>query len=558
VTARRLVVLLPVRNGADVLDGWFASVRGLADAVVALDDGSTDDTHERLAADPLVAEVLTHPRRPGFEGWDDLANRTELLEAAGRHGDWALFLDADERIPPGDAADLRRFVLADAEPGFAYGFSIHRAADDLARYDPAGRWIYRLFALEPGQALPEKRLHFVPVPASIPRRMWLRTSVRILHVRSTQPEDGAARMAKYDAADPERRWQSSYDHLADPPEALVAVPPRRGPVVLPIHERPSGNPALSAIVISRDDAERIESCVRSVVTQVLDAPFEVVVVTSGTDDTARIVRSNFPDVTVVALDHPALPGEARNAGLAVATGDVIAFPSSHIELPAGALQARLDAHRRGWAMVTGAVINGNPTRAGWATYFLDHSSLLPDRPAGELEHAPTRCSYVRFLLDEVGGFPETLRAGEDTWVNSELWDRDFSAWMEPDAAAIHTSLISDPSTLMRRHHERGRAWALLLLGRFGSRREVLRHAWRPLIGYLPRRLWRIRRNVRAWGDGLRMPYRRAFPLIALGAAAAWVGTLGGIARGARQPVAAPGIAREPADLSVSSPSSAGG
>jgi hypothetical protein len=181
-------------------------------------------------------------------------------------------------------------------------------------------------------------------------------------------------------------------------------------------------------------------------------------------------------------------------------------------------------------MVTGPVLNGNTTRTGWATYLLDHSSLLPGRPGTELMSAPTRCSYVRFLLDRVGGFPEGTRAGEDTVVNLALWADGFSAYLEEEAVETHTSLITDARTLRQRHHERGRAWAAILLHRHGSRWRVVRRAWRHLIGYLPKRLWRIRRNVRAWGD-LGTEYRRSWPLIAQGAAAAWWGLVTGVVRG---------------------------
>lgn len=526
---RRLVVLIPVRNGGQLLHGWLASVAGFADEVVALDDGSTDATAEILRAYPLVGTVLSNPRRDGYAGWDDRANRTRLLEVVPP-GDWVLFLDADERLAASDAGAMRRLV-EEAIPGFAYGFEIHRATDDLARYDPAGRWVYRLFTREESQAFPDKRLHFVPVPADIPRRRYLRTSIRLLHVATTSPEHGAVRVAKYREADGRHRWQDSYDHLANPPGVLVPVPPRSGPLVLPIHDRPDPGPALSAIIISRDDEDRIERCVRSVVEQEVAEPFEVIVVTSGTDRSAAIVRLKFPQVKLVELDHPALPGEARNAGLAMATGDVIAFPSSHITIAPGSLQARLDAHRDGWAMVTGPVLNGNTTRAGWATYLLDHSSLLPGRSGGELTSAPTRCSYVRFLLDRVGGFPEGTRAGEDTVVNQALWADGFSAYLEDGAVEIHTSLITDARTLRRRHYERGRAWAAILLHRHGSRWGVVRGTWRHLAFYLPQRLWRIRRNTRTWAPEAPDQYRRARPLIVQGATAAWWGLLVGVMRG---------------------------
>lgn len=533
----RLAVLLPVRNGERLLPGWLDAVRPFADEVIALDDGSTDRTRETLQADPLVSRLLSEPVRRGYAGWDDRRNRQRLLDTAASSGvDWVLWLDADERIAPGDGVAIREIVETLGRPGFAYGLRIHAASDDLSEIDPDGRWVYRMFAPVGDMELPERTLHLVPVPVSIPRRRWLRTSVRILHVATTEPGDLEARFAKYLEADPGREWQASYDHLRVPPARLDPVPPRQGAVVLPIHDRAdeADHPAISAIVISRGDEPGLLESVTSVVDQDVPGGHEVIVVTSDSDEAPRRVRDAFPDVTVVALENPALPGAARNAGLAVSRGDLVAFPSSHIVLPPGALAARVEAHHDGWAMVTGTVLNGTPTRSGWASYFLDHSSLLPGRPSGELDHAPTRCSYVRFLLDEVGGFPEDRRAGEDTVVNTELWRRGFSAYREQRAGAIHRSPCTTVLRLVRHHRARGRAWGQILLERHGSRRGVIMRRGLPLLVYVPRRIRRIGGAVGAHGGDLRSRYRRVWPLVALGATAAWWGIIVEIATAAHR------------------------
>src|SRR5207245_11275435 len=98
-TERPLVAcLLPVRDGAAHLDGWFATVQRFADVVVALDDGSTDDTAARLQANALVTRVLSNPTRPTYEGWDDAANRARLLAAAAELDPrWIMFLRSEER-----------------------------------------------------------------------------------------------------------------------------------------------------------------------------------------------------------------------------------------------------------------------------------------------------------------------------------------------------------------------------------------------------------------------------------------------------------------------------
>src|SRR5262245_28136095 len=99
------------------------------------------------------------------------------------------------------------------------------------------------------------------------------------------------------------------------------------------------DPVLSAIIISQSDRDTIERTVASVVSQRCPEPFEVILVNSGVDGTAEFVRARFPDVTVLKLPHPVLPGRARNEGLKIARGKYVSFPGSHVELLPGSLAA---------------------------------------------------------------------------------------------------------------------------------------------------------------------------------------------------------------------------
>jgi glycosyltransferase involved in cell wall biosynthesis len=534
-----LLCLLPARNAAEDLPGYLDSAGHFADGIVALDDGSTDETPELLEASPLVKRLLRRPRREGYAGWDDAANRALLLDAAGElQPDWILFLDADERIDAEDGAALRSLVEGMAEPGYAYGFRVFRMIDDLAHYDEAGLWVYRLFAYEPGTQLPKRRLHFVPVPDSIPIRLWRRTTVRIQHLGGLDEERRLARLRKYEEADPERRYQRHYHYVTRPPRQVkpwrvrpagfpvLGDPLRRGfRASVDLEEVDLATPILSAIVISRDDEDRIEGAVRSVVEQECSQPFEVIVVTSGSDRTAEIVGEQFPEVRLVELDGPALPGGARNAGVSVARGEYVSFPGSHIELPDGSLAARLDAHELGYPMVTGSILNGTSTRSGWASYFLDHSASLPNRPSAELSAPPAHCSYAREFLLEIGGFPDWLRAGEDTVVNRALFARGYRAYRAPEVRLIHRSRCTGPWRLVRHHFGRGRGWGRIILNDHKGGRPLLR--WRVLgfllFRYVPSRVLKTGRNVRRWGGALRGRYRRVWPLVLAGTLAAWLG-----------------------------------
>jgi glycosyltransferase involved in cell wall biosynthesis len=536
-TRPTLVCLLPVRNGEDLLPGYLGSVRTFADAVVALDDGSTDRTPQILAADPLVAKLLSNPGRPGYAGWNDAANRARLLEAAKELDPaWVLFLDADERIDPDDAAVLRRFAEQEAVPGFAYGFRVHRMVEDLDHYDRAELWVYRMFAPEPWLSLPAQQLHLVPVPETIPPERRVPTTVRIQHLASLTEEGRRRRFEKYAETDPDHRYQPSYAHLLEAPEAVRAWPRRPPglPVVaagaLDLHALDLDAPVLSAVVIAQNDQDIIERTVRSVVEQECPQPFEVIVVCSGTDATAAIVRRRFPQVRLVELDHPALPGEARNAGVRVARGDYVSFPGSHVELLPGSLAARVRAHELGYPMVTGTMLNGTDTPAGWASYFLDHAGVLPGRPSMELSAPPAHCSYAREFLVRVGGFPEDMRAGEDTVVNIELYRRGFRAFRAQDVVLVHHSRCSDLHALVRHHFVRGRALGRIIADRHLARRDapLFVDARRPappavLRDYVRRRVRTIQENVGRWGGDLAPRYEQVRPLVVAGASAALAG-----------------------------------
>jgi glycosyltransferase involved in cell wall biosynthesis len=532
-----LVCLLPVRNGAEDLPGYLESVSTFADAVVALDDGSTDDTRDLLAASPLVEIVLENPRRKSFDGWEDSANRTRLLQAAADlEPAWIMSLDVDERIDRADADALGTFVATEAMPGLAFGFRVFRMWDDLDHYEAPGYWVYRLFAFEAGQTFPGQRLHFHPIPTAIPRPCWVKTTMRIQHLAGLTPARRAARIEKYRAADPTWSFGHVYPDVVETPQeirrweprpagmqALAAAVDHGGAEVADS----DGRPALSAIVISRDDEERIARCVASVVAQESPWPFEVIVVTSGRDGTADIVRRDFPDVTLVELPRPALPGEARNAGLRIARGDYVSFPGSHVELPPGSLAARIQAHDAGYAMVTGTTLNGTDTPAGWASYFLDHSSVLPGRPSTELPGAPAHCSYLRAALLEVGGFPEDMRAGEDTVVNQKLAARGYDAFRAQDVTLIHHNRCRTPLQLASRHFVRGRGFGRILLDRHRQKGRLRQtYGVRALFRLQVReRVAGTTRDIEAWADdGDRLRYRRVRPLVLVGALAHFLGT----------------------------------
>ncbi len=98
-------IILTYNEAAHVAD-CIDNLR-FADAVLVFDSGSSDDTVALARA--AGAEVLTRP-------FDDYAGqRNAALDAVAGRADWVLFVDADERVTPPLAAEVRRVIQ---QPGF--------------------------------------------------------------------------------------------------------------------------------------------------------------------------------------------------------------------------------------------------------------------------------------------------------------------------------------------------------------------------------------------------------------------------------------------------------
>lgn len=93
-----------VKDEAAALPACLASVKDVVDEIVVLDTGSTDNTI--AVAEELGAIVHTYPWNNDFA-----AARNEALKYTS--GDWILVLDADERLNPAIATQLRLAILND-------------------------------------------------------------------------------------------------------------------------------------------------------------------------------------------------------------------------------------------------------------------------------------------------------------------------------------------------------------------------------------------------------------------------------------------------------------
>jgi glycosyltransferase involved in cell wall biosynthesis len=148
-----------VKNEERFLEGCFRSVQGIVDEIILVDTGSTDRTLE--IANAFGAKQCT------FSWIDDFAAaRNESLSHAT--GEWILYLDADERLQPGQEQKLRQ-LLSQCNAN-AYNVWIEGSAD-LRDGTALQRNAYpRLFRSHPTVRF-EGRVHEQITP-SLERKGW--------------------------------------------------------------------------------------------------------------------------------------------------------------------------------------------------------------------------------------------------------------------------------------------------------------------------------------------------------------------------------------------------
>jgi len=143
----RLSLLVVTLNEADNLGECLASAR-FADEIVVVDSGSTDATRE--IAEAAGARFVVH----AFEGHAEQKN-WGLGQLAH---DWVLILDADERVTPELADEIRRVL----ESPDRRGYWIYRRNTFLGREIRGCGWqrdrVLRLFDRRAGR-YEEKRVH---------------------------------------------------------------------------------------------------------------------------------------------------------------------------------------------------------------------------------------------------------------------------------------------------------------------------------------------------------------------------------------------------------------
>lgn len=209
---------------------------------------------------------------------------------------------------------------------------------------------------------------------------------------------------------------------------------------------------VSVVIPAYDAGAFIGECIASVQAQRGETPLDIVVVDDGsTDDTAAVVQ-RLRGVRLVSQVNRG-PAAARNAGIAVARGSLVAFLDADDVWPEGSLAARLrvlQQHPQA-AFVFGDCRQFDDRslrprtlfdEGGWGRRAWGDSGLVPEVYSRLIDDNFVTTGTVivrRHVLEAVGGFAEDLRLVEDL----DLWLR---------IARHHPVAWCEDVCLLRRRH----------------------------------------------------------------------------------------------------------
>ncbi len=240
-------------------------------------------------------------------------------------------------------------------------------------------------------------------------------------------------------------------------DATVAHPrPASGPsyrdvtVVIPVRDNPSG-------------VKRLAGALRGL---------RVVVVDDGSS--VPLHRGDFADSAceIEVLHHPVSrgPAAARNTGLAAVTTDFVVFLDSDVVPCRGWLEALLGHFcDPAVALVAPRIIGLTESDSAVARYESVRSSLdlghreAPVIPYGMVSYVPSAAMACRrSALDDVGGFDEGMRSGEDVDLCWRLVESGARLRYEPVALVSHEHRVGLRAWLARKAFYGGSAAPLAM------------------------------------------------------------------------------------------------
>jgi glycosyltransferase involved in cell wall biosynthesis len=219
----------------------------------------------------------------------------------------------------------------------------------------------------------------------------------------------------------------------------------------------------------------LRRAVETVLEQAVDGPSELILAlgpsTDGTTELARELAASDP--RIVLVDNPAADIPV-GLNLAIRAGryPTIVRVDAHSELQAGYTRRALETLSRVGAANVGGVMRADgrsPFQRAVARAYNSPVGLGGGAYHGGREEGEAESAYLgvirRSVLDEVGGFDESIRRGEDWELNLRIRRAGYRVWFDPGLSVTYWPRESW-KRLARQFRATGR-WRGELVRRYG-------------------------------------------------------------------------------------------
>ena len=255
-------------------------------------------------------------------------------------------------------------------------------------------------------------------------------------------------------------------HLATPGRRDAPVPP--------------DDAGVSFVMPVLNEERYLRRAVASTLAQEVPGPVELVLALGpSTDASTRIAQEiAAADPRVVLVDNPAadIP-VGLNRAIRASRYPTIVRVDAHSELlPAYTLRALATLARTRAANVGGVMrADGRtPFQRAVARAYNSRVGLGGGAYHGGAEEGPAESAYLgvfrRAVLQEVGGFDESIRRGEDWELNLRIRRAGYRVWFDPSLSVVYWPRESWPR-LVRQFRATG-AWRGELVRRYGRRNSL--------------------------------------------------------------------------------------
>ena len=196
---------------------------------------------------------------------------------------------------------------------------------------------------------------------------------------------------------------------------------------LKIHKsaHPPKKPEISVIVMSTNADKMTANAVKSV----LNETSEVIIVNTGSGSLLPLPEEIKDKVTLIETADLQMPGGTRNIGILYSTSPIVSFLAADCMAAPGSLDKRIEAHKKGYTLVSSCLRPTSNSLVSWASYIFIHHARMPERRTSK--GGIFGVSYSRSIFEKFGLFNSSMRIAEDTEFNERckeertLWSRDI-------------------------------------------------------------------------------------------------------------------------------------